>query len=105
MRTLFGAALCVVAVPVTIRVGSATSQSGMAANSKQRKAIEAELHRKRCWYYISFANSEGHLGSAIVRAHGELTAIQRCRELNIHPGNGPGIGDVVCMALGWRDMN
>src|ERR1035437_11103801 len=74
------------------------------AASKQRKALEAELQRKRRWYYISFANVEGHLGSAIVRAHGELTAEQRCRELNIHPGNGPGIGDVVCMALGWRDM-
>src|ERR1035438_7749959 len=38
----------------------------MAASSKQRKAIEAELKRKRRWYYISFANSQGHLGSAIV---------------------------------------
>ena len=55
----------------------------MAASSKQRKAIEAELKRKRRWYYISFANSQGHLGSAIVRAHGELTAEQRCRELKI----------------------
>ena len=57
----------------------------MAASSKQRKAIEAELQRKRRWYYISFANSEGHLGSAIVRAHGELTAIQVTRDLGICP--------------------
>lgn len=75
-----------------------------STKSHQLKLIAEELKQKRRWYYMSFADYNGHRGSVIVRAHGEITAEMRARELGIHPGAGKGIGDVVAMALSWRDM-
>jgi hypothetical protein len=73
---------------------------------KQAVLRADEMTRPRRWHYLSFINSQGFLGAAIVRAHGKYTAIERTRELGICP-LGPDAyipNDVAGCALSWRDM-
>jgi hypothetical protein len=63
---------------------------------RQHAALIAEERRKRGqWYWLSFANSIGFLGGAIVWAQGIETAVLRARELNIS-GGFRGDVDVFC---------
>jgi hypothetical protein len=58
------------------------------ANPSRRKTkqiMAEESTQPRCWVFLSFINSKGFLGAAIVQAHGKHTAIQRTRELGICP--------------------
>ena len=70
------------------------------------ESVRREQKQPRRWFHLSFINNRGFLGAAIVRAHGELTAIQVTRDLGICP-LGPDAyipNDVMCTPLNWRDM-
>ena len=49
------------------------------------KALREERQQPRRWFYLSFVDNYGFLGAAVVRAQGELTAIQRTKDLGIYP--------------------
>ena len=52
-----------------------------------RTQLLAQERRKRGqWHWLSFANTRGFLGAAVVWAHGIETAVQRARELHISRG-------------------
>ena len=73
---------------------------------QKTESVRREQKQPRRWFHLSFINSRGFLGAAIVRAHGELTAIQVTRDLGICP-LGPDAyipNDVMCTPLNWRDM-
>jgi hypothetical protein len=70
------------------------------------KALREERQQPRRWFYLSFVDNSGFLGAAVVRAQGELTAVQRTKDLGIYP-LGPDAyipNDVMCTPLNWRDM-
>lgn len=53
------------------------------------------------WVYVSFANEDGFLGSAIVQAAGEDRAVDACRRLGICPD---GDFESICYPLDHNDM-
>lgn len=64
------------------------------------RVVAAERQRPIGWYYLSFAGEAAYLGSAIVRAHGILTAIQRATDLGILRSR----CDVTCWPIPKNDL-
>jgi hypothetical protein len=51
---------------------------------------------------VSFSGTADFLGAAFVRARGKKAAIQRTRDLKIHPGRA--VDDVLCLPIPRKDL-
>ena len=81
------------------------------SRASRKRYLAEELEQPRRWWFVSFCDDNGQLGSCIVRAQGELTAVQRTVDLGICPMTEYALErykhntrQVSAYALGWRDM-
>jgi hypothetical protein len=87
-----------------MRIGLGIEAEGAkmkAASSvgKRARPIADENKQPRAWFYLSFAGDTSFLGAAIVQGNSSRGAIQRVRNLGIHPG-----GEVMVTPLDASDM-
>jgi len=67
-----------------------------------RKTTAEKRLPSACWFYISFSGDSAFLGAAFVRARGKNAALQRSKDLDIHPGRA--VADVLCLPIPRKDL-
>ncbi|SRR5579875_4219716 len=76
------------------------SRTAATRGGRRAAAPVSESKQPLGWYYLSFANEFRFLGAAIVWARGLHTAVERARQLGIHPG-----GQVACWSIPKEDVH
>ena len=67
-----------------------SADDAISARKKAQAIAEERKHPAR-WWFLSFATDYEFLGAAILRAFGEVTAVERATELGINPLTAPAV--------------